>query len=431
MSRHVTRYPEVCDEAFAELLGFYVAEGDLLGRWDTKDREVLGWSVEAAQESFGGTWDYEYTTEWQGDHEYGWVRGGPQVAGFFEVLGANHRSSDAQMPACIRRSPRDVVAAFLRGLFEGDGTVVVQGEAYEEVYLSTTSQRLGEEVQQLLLSLGIFSTRWEGTYLYKGERKARWRVKMAGHDLIDFAKAVGFRSTRKTAELDEAVEQVLARGDRVGRRRKNALDGDQLWVRVTDIEESEADCYDLWVPGPERFIGNGLVVHNSASIIAKFRRKAMQKTMPKRVDVYEKTATMPLNWKRWETFKTALGMGWVHAPEHEIAELELKFLRELPTQGQYGKVDHPEVGPVQSKDVADALCDVVYSLIGSQVEAMVDALSGMSLDASQQGGISPYPNGEKDIHEAMSGFTSTQAGLSGLTRSMRGQALSRGRGRKP
>jgi hypothetical protein len=64
-----------------------------------------------------------------------------------------------------------------------------------------------------------------------------------------------------------------------------------------------------------------------------------------------------------EVFKTALNMGLIHFPSHELLELELRFLQKTGVE----RVDHPSVGPVQSKDVADAVMNVVWHLVGRDV----------------------------------------------------------------
>ena len=46
------------------------------------------------------------------------------------------------------------------------------------------------------------------------------------------------------------------------------------------------------------------------------------------VRVYEKVATAAVNWKRWETFKTALYRGLVHAP-HDTDSAKWSALEEL------------------------------------------------------------------------------------------------------
>ena len=77
------------------------------------------------------------------------------------------------------------------------------------------------------------------------------------------------------------------------------------------------------------------------------------------IRVIEETATEKTNWERAEKFKNALNLGWVHAfrdtwlmmaPECSLLELECKFLSE-----RNGKVYKQEFGPVNTKDLYDAV----------------------------------------------------------------------------
>lgn len=82
-------------------------------------------------------------------------------------------------------------------------------------------------------------------------------------------------------------------------------------------------------------------------------------------NTFERTATAPINWKTAETMKVALSLNLIHCPIHDLLELECLFLRKL----QGDKVDHPDSGPVTTKDVYDAVSIVIHELIGADVSA--------------------------------------------------------------
>jgi hypothetical protein len=166
-----------------------------------------------------------------------------------------------------------------------------------------------------------------------------------------------------------------------------------------DYQLVEEDIYDWAV----KFMPSELTFDqfNSVSTIQTLRRRLAGTQMPKRVVVDERTATAPLNWKTYETFKTAVNMGLVHGPYHELADLELQFLQDKGTN----KVDHPTAGPVQTKDVADCLAIVVYELIGDQMMSFLGKqLSDLPLGANAPGGINPYQGQSEDALSALSGF---------------------------
>jgi len=127
---------------------------------------------------------------------------------------------------------------------------------------------------------------------------------------------------------------------------------------------------------------------NSAQTIQQLNKGLRQHRLPKNIAVYEKTATAPHNWKRYETFKTALNLGRLHAPEYELAQLELQFLQKPPN---IDKVVCPDIGPVQTKDIADAMSEVVYGLIGDEITMLREQLGRTRLSGAMQGGTRPVP----------------------------------------
>jgi hypothetical protein len=91
---------------------------------------------------------------------------------------------------------------------------------------------------------------------------------------------------------------------------------------------------------------------------------------------WERTPTAAVNWNTAETMKMALSLNLVHAPIHDLAELECLFLRKLPGD----KVDHPASGPVTTKDVYDCLSVVISELIGVDVTSYVaEQLSSLNV----------------------------------------------------
>lgn len=143
---------------------------------------------------------------------------------------------------------------------------------------------------------------------------------------------------------------------------------------------------------------------NSVNTIQQLRKHVRERRYPKQVTIYERTANGPLNWKTYETFKTALGLGLLHGPYFELADLELKFLQDVGHQ----KVDHPTAGPVQTKDVADCLAICTYELIGEQIAAFVGKmLNEVPLGVGQQGGVVPFGNqmSETSVQEGFSQFS--------------------------
>jgi hypothetical protein len=146
--------------------------------------------------------------------------------------------------------------------------------------------------------------------------------------------------------------------------------GDDIWRLIEGFKPDEF-TYDQW---------------NSAEAIQRINKKIREANFPKRVMVYEKTASVKHNWERAECFKVGLNLGWIHAPLYEQAELELRYL-----QLKNGKVEKQDTGPIQTKDVADCLMETVWTILGEQVHQWTHgALSQLSPSGSVSGGFDPH-----------------------------------------
>lgn len=111
-------------------------------------------------------------------HNLGWVRR-PDV-------------DKKRVPFVIRKSPKSVVAAFLRGLFETGGSITKNA-----ITFSTASQKMIEEVQLLLLNFGIVSR-----IKVKGYEQPYYELNLFGKRSREiFAKEIGFLTKRKNERL--------------------------------------------------------------------------------------------------------------------------------------------------------------------------------------------------------------------------------------
>ncbi|HMA36671.1 MAG TPA: DNA gyrase subunit A [Chloroflexia bacterium] len=119
-----------------------------------------------------------------------------QVIAFLRRLGLVGRSAERHIPDVILRSPQIVVAAFLRGQFEGDGAVERSGHSLLRVNLCARNRAMLREVQTLLLRFGIVSALW-----YEAPKDLH-RVCITGRvNLAAFAHKIGFVSAGKQGAL--------------------------------------------------------------------------------------------------------------------------------------------------------------------------------------------------------------------------------------
>jgi ribonucleoside-diphosphate reductase alpha chain len=132
------------------------------------------------------------------------------AAGFAKLLPqSGHRGKGwkPHVPKSVRESnSRSRYAAFCRGLFEADGTVVEAVPSF-----STSSEQFADEMRMLLLRLGLLTTTRVTTSGY-GTTMYQVRLRNLDH-AIRFQKEVGFISSRKASRLKAA--RCRQTGDRI------------------------------------------------------------------------------------------------------------------------------------------------------------------------------------------------------------------------
>lgn len=248
-------------------------------------------------------------------------RGGIPVrnrcAVWLESLGCAVSSLDKAVPSVIFRAPRPSVAAFLRALFSGDGSVYtshsVRGTLGLNLEYATSSRRLAWDVRHLLLRFGVFSL--VRSKLSPSGRPA-YRLQITDPDMIRlFAREIGFVSGSRKQQRLQAVlgeygdhprlrsnfdtlpqaagaslraaavasgRSLTSLGVRISSQsipytfartvveaaHNDALaeltDNDVVWDTVQSIRPAgQASVYDLTVPDGNSFYANDFLVHNS------------------------------------------------------------------------------------------------------------------------------------------------------------------------
>ena len=158
-----------------------------------------------------------------------------------EQLGIDLSASapDKRVPAAVLGSPKDVVAAFLRGYFDADGYAGPAG-----IILSSASLELVRTVQIILLNYGILSTQ-------RPQADGCVHLEVRGTSALRFQEHIGFQLERKHAALRGYVDRHQ------WFKREEAAD------EVVKIEAAHADVYDITVDVAHTYVANGFVNHNS------------------------------------------------------------------------------------------------------------------------------------------------------------------------
>jgi stage V sporulation protein R len=179
-------------------LGYLVGDGHIsrvkrhLGL-TTADEECVEHFAALARELFG----VPSGIKWD-DGRYRVLVHSETVSDFLiEAIGLTHGPSarDKKVPECILRSPKEVVAPFLRAYFDCDGYAGKHG-----VILSTASEVMSEQIQLLLLNFGILSRR-------RAQKDGCWHVHVLGDSAATFQREIGFGLDRKRNALNDHVSQ--------------------------------------------------------------------------------------------------------------------------------------------------------------------------------------------------------------------------------
>lgn len=317
------------------LLGHLIGDGCTLPRhaiqYTTREPDLAQTVANLAVEVFGAevsprikqerTWFQVYLSSTR-RHTHG-VRSA--VAEWLDRLGIwGLRSHEKRVPERVFEQSAAAIGRFLRHLWATDGCIRVpaNGKGYPAIYYASSSRKLAEDVQALLLRLGISASL--DIWSQKGKGRDQHHVKVTGRSaVLRFAESVGAVGAYKQASLTEALAYLDARPENTNRdvvprevwdlyvrpamsqdgithrqlhagietayggmtifkqnlsrerARRVALtvgsealrrlaESDIYWDEVVAIQEDgQEEVFDLTVPGPHNFVAADLFVHNS------------------------------------------------------------------------------------------------------------------------------------------------------------------------
>jgi ribonucleoside-diphosphate reductase alpha chain len=309
---HSVHVPDLVDAELAELVGYFMGDGSLHAKGirlcvSEGDTDVVERIRVLAKGLFGlepvMTAQQGYTeVVLQSVRLARWWA----AAGFAKNLpGADHSGKGwtPRIPAAIlETNSLTMYAAFIRGLFEADGTVL---DGVPSV--STSSATFAADIRTVLLTLG-FPTTTRQTVSGWGGPIYQVRIRNVGH-AVNFGNWIGFMGGRKSAlvatgvgqrakkdriylpddvwlqlapighELRQLVQQAVARGIGVSRdlatrlydvtrdpRLAHALD--YLFETVATNEDGGIQpTYDLSVPDNLTYVAAGFVSHNTIGLM--------------------------------------------------------------------------------------------------------------------------------------------------------------------
>jgi replicative DNA helicase Mcm len=166
---------------------------------------------------------------------------------------------------------KELVLAYLRGLFDTDGSVYDRknhGNGRRgQIELTTIYRDFAKQIQNILFRLGIpaylvekkpkVSVRRDGSLI---ESKKQYHIYIIQNAAIDrFAELIGFSVKRKKEKLNEILGRKSVRQymKRVPARIK----------KIRNVPSKHQYVYDITVEGSHSFIANGILVHNTAAAV--------------------------------------------------------------------------------------------------------------------------------------------------------------------
>jgi ribonucleoside-diphosphate reductase alpha chain len=223
--------PDVVDAELAELVGYFMGDGSLHAKGlrlcvANTDLDV----VERVRVLAKGLFNLEAAVIGQGGYQEVSLHSVRlarwwQAAGFAKDLpGVDHSGKGwtPRAPAAVRETNDPAIyAAFLRGLFEADGSVTDGVPS-----LSTSSELYADDVRGMLLVLGLPSTTRRTT---SGGGGPIWQVRVRNRQhAVAYGERVGFLSDRKTRLVPIELDPQSGNRDRIHLP-------DNVWLELAPI----------------------------------------------------------------------------------------------------------------------------------------------------------------------------------------------------
>ncbi len=180
------------------------------------------------------------------------------------------------VPEGVFRLPKDQVALFLNRLFATDGWATVLATGQSQLGYATVSDRLGRQVQHLLLRFGIIAKRRLRQVKGPNGPARCWQL-----DITDSRSIKTFLVEIGIFSKETALERVRLAGALGDRRLEDLAASDLYWDEIVAIEPiGLRQVYDLTIPDTHNFIANDICVHNTSFAMNLAEHAAIQGRYP-------------------------------------------------------------------------------------------------------------------------------------------------------
>lgn len=202
--------PTIIDEHISYLIGLYISEGSC--------HKVKGKNLECAGGAITITCGDDISQSilnvglpYSSHDKLHYAISSKNLIDFFEYIGfdLSKKAKDKIIPERVLEISRDNIVQLLRGIFDGDGSVMKKGDDLR-VSIGLSSKELIQQIRVILLNFGITSTYQE--VLTKVTKKVKVRSQSYRLDLCHdsakkFCDIIGFGLPRKIAVYENHIDR--------------------------------------------------------------------------------------------------------------------------------------------------------------------------------------------------------------------------------
>ncbi|MBI3027101.1 helix-turn-helix domain-containing protein [Candidatus Woesearchaeota archaeon] len=222
------RLPETLNPDFAQFLGYFIGDGcletDRLTFFE-QDKQVALAYKKRYEKYFNLRISYRFRKS-KSYHQLRFTSR-PLVRLIINEFPEIRKALDTEIPEKILKSKDEVIAAFLRGLFDAEG--YISGK----LAIGMNNKKIIQQIQMALLRFGIISSMLE--YDNKQNpysRKHRFTLEMSEKESLElYQKFIGFSSKMKSEKLETGIKnrtlrsnvrQIIIPGKMIGKLLKEA-----------------------------------------------------------------------------------------------------------------------------------------------------------------------------------------------------------------
>ncbi|MEY2911329.1 MAG: replicative helicase [Cyanobacteriota bacterium] len=255
---------ETIRECEVKLLGYLIGDGGLTNSTPrfTNSNPLLQTDFSEAVTEFGGL---SITREDSPGQQT------PSLCVGLEKLGLSDKDAhNKTIPNIFFKLEKSQLSLFLNRLFATDGWATVLNSGQSQLGYCTVSERLGRQIQHLLLRFGIIAALKKRSVKYNNTRRPAWQLDITDAISIkNFIAEIGiFGKEAALAKVTAAISQKRYQTNRdlipveIWEQLANS---DVYWDEIVSIESvGNKQVYDLTIPETHNFVANDICVHNTA-----------------------------------------------------------------------------------------------------------------------------------------------------------------------